>query len=64
MFHFEKSVTVFVFLLFSPSSFVCVRRTQPGNLTFTTTGIEDTHLTLAVIPFQVGVNNSFIFLSF
>ena len=32
------------------------------NLAFRTTIIEDTHLTLAVIPFKVKVNNSLIFL--
>ena len=32
------------------------------NLEFRTTIIEDTHLTLAVIPFKVEVNNSLIFL--
>ena len=32
------------------------------NLAFTTTIIEDTHLTLAAILFQVEANNSFIFL--
>ena len=29
---------------------------------FRTTGVEDTRLTLAAIPFQVGVNNSLNFL--
>ena len=32
------------------------------NLAFRTTIIEDTHLTLAVIPFKVEANNSLIFL--
>ena len=31
------------------------------NLAFITTGREDTHLTLAVIPFKVGVSNSLLF---
>ena len=29
-------------------------------IVFRVTGIEDTHLTLAAIPFQVGVNNFLI----
>ena len=36
--------------------------TIPDNLAFKTTIIEDTHLTLAVIPFKVEANNSLIFL--
>ena len=31
-------------------------------LSFRTGGVEDAHLTLAAIPFQVGVNNALIFL--
>ena len=34
-----------------------------STLAFKTTAVEDTHLTLAVYPFQVGLNNSLIFLS-
>ena len=49
MFHFEKNVTVFEIL----PVFVCV---------FRTTGVEDAHLTLAVIPFLVRVTNFLIFL--
>ena len=63
MFHFGKSATVFVFILFSPSSFVCVRRNQLSKLAFKTTRVKDTQLTLATIPFQVGVNNSLLFLT-
>ena len=37
------------------------RRNQKGNLAFSTTKAEDTHLTLAAIPFQAGVNNTLIF---
>ena len=40
--------------------FVCMRRKRT-NLTFKTTIIEDTHLTLASIPFKVEANNSLIF---
>ena len=40
-----------------------MRRNQPGNLAFRTTIIEDTHLTLAAIPFKVKANNSLILLS-
>ena len=49
VFHFEKSVTVFGFLRLSSFSFV-----------FTAAGIEDTHLTLAVVPLKVEINNSLI----
>ena len=38
----KKNVTVFVFNCFSPSSFVCVRCNQPGNLAIGTTRVEDT----------------------
>ena len=38
-----------------------VHRNQQFNLAFRMTGVEDTHLTRAVIPFQVGENN-FLFL--
>ena len=62
LFHFEKRVTVFLFIHFSLPSFVCVRCNQPDNLAFRTTKVEDTRLTLEAIPFQVGVTNSFIYL--
>ena len=39
--------------------FVCVRRNKSGNLALRMTGVADTHLTLAAIPFQVEVNNKF-----
>ena len=61
VFHFIKSVTVFMFIRFSPSSFVCVRRNQLGNPAFRATIVEDTHLTLAAFPFSVGVNNAVFF---
>ena len=51
-----------MFICFSPSFFVCVRRNQSFNLVFRMTEVEDTHLTLAVILFQVRVNNSLDFL--
>ena len=41
--------------------FACVV-TNRANLAFRMTVIEDTHLTLAVIPFNVEANNSLIFL--
>ena len=47
--HLGKSVTVFSFLWFSSSFFVCVRHNYLSNL--------------AAISLQVGVNNSLIFLS-
>ena len=42
--------------------FVRLRRNQSRNLVFTTTVVEDTHLTLAGIPFKVEATNSLIFL--
>ena len=33
-----------------------MRRNKPGNLAFRTTIVEDTHLTLAAIPFKVEAN--------
>ena len=41
--------------------FACAASNRP-NLAFRKTIIEDTHLTLAVIPFKVETNNSLIFL--
>ena len=52
VFHFGKSVCFFIV-------FFSLRASQPTILTFKSTGVEDTHLTLAVISFNVGVNNSF-----
>ena len=49
-----------MFIRFSPPSFVCVRHNQQGHLAFRTTRVEDTHLTLAAIPFYERVN-SFLF---
>ena len=54
VFHFGINVTVIGFL----SVFVCWRAPQ---LAFKTTSIVDTHLTLAVISFRVGVNNHLFF---
>ena len=53
-----KSVTVFVFIRLPSVFLFYVRRNQLENLEFKTTRVEDTILILAVIPFQVGVNNS------
>ena len=38
-----------------------MRRNKPGNLAFRTTIIEDTHLTLAAILFNVEANYSIVF---
>ena len=57
--HFGKSVTDIGFLRFSPSS--CLRRHYSGNLACRTNGVEDTHITLAAIPFYVEVNKASIF---
>ena len=53
--------TVFMFIWFSPSFFVFVRRNQKGNLVFKMTRGEDAHLTLVAIPLRVNVNNSILF---
>ena len=52
-------VELFRFLL--SFLFACTA-TNRGNLAFKMTIIEDTHLTLAAIPFKVEANNSLIFL--
>ena len=61
--HFGKSATVSVFVWFSSAVFVCVRHNQSGYLRFRKTKFKNTKLTLAVISFQVGQNNSSIFLA-
>ena len=60
VFHFGKSATVPMFVRF-PSAFLFTCAT--GYPTFRTTTVNDTKLTLRVIPFQVGWNNSLIFLA-
>ena len=62
MFHFGKSITDFGFRRFLASAFICVRHNSSVDLEFRMTGVEDRHLKLAAISFQVEVNNSFIFL--
>ena len=61
VFNFGKSITTFGFLRFLSSSFVCVRSNQLASLVSRKTDIEDTHLTPAVILFQVEGNNSLVF---
>ena len=56
-----ESVTVFGFIRFLSPSFVCVIHNKSGNLAFRTTCVDDTHITLAVIPSQVEVSNSLSF---
>ena len=48
---------------FSSQCFVCMLANQLDNLEFKTARLKDTKLTPAVIPLQVGVNNSLIFLA-
>ena len=63
VFQLAKNGTVFELVRFSLYIlFVCAAINRV-NLAFRTTIIEDTHLTLAVIPFKVEVNNSLIFLA-
>ena len=60
MSYLAKNATFLGFLRFA---LPCLRTPQLiGNLAFKTTSVEDTHLTLASIPFQVGVNDSLIIL--
>ena len=53
VFSFGKKRHCFRLFCFSSCCFTCDLIYQ-----FRTTGVEDTHLTLKAIPFQVGVNNS------
>ena len=46
---------------FTIGFFAHSRRNLSSSSTFRMTGVEDTHLALAVIPFDVGANNSLIF---
>ena len=48
VFYFEKASLASCLL---PFLFVCVHRDQQGNLAFRMTTVEDTHLTLADMPF-------------
>ena len=50
MFYFGKA-SQFLFLFISHRHLLFVRRNQQGNLAFRMTRAEDTHLTLASIPF-------------
>ena len=60
----SETASVFFNLLRAPSCcFVWMRRYKWFNITPKTTGMEDTYRTLTAIPFQVGVNNSLMFLS-
>ena len=56
----RHSLRAFSFL----TAFFACAATNRVNLAFRTTIIEDTHLTLEVIPFKVKANNSLILLSF
>ena len=60
VFHHSKKCH-FGFSRFSSSFLVRVRCNRSINLVFRTTGVEDTNLTLAVISFKIGANNSLIF---
>ena len=42
--------------------FTCAATNRPTYVAFRMTGVEDRHLALAIIPFQVKVNNSLFFL--
>ena len=62
MFQLAKQGTLVGLLRFSPSSLTVGAASNQANLAFKTTIIEDTHLTLAGIPFKGEANISLIFL--
>ena len=47
-----------MFVRFALALFVCMSCNKQGRLAFRTTRVEDTHLMLAAIPFQVGEDNT------
>ena len=62
VFHFGKSAAVSV-LVRPSSAFLFARATKQSDyLTFRTTKVKDTKLTLAIISFKAEANNSLIFL--
>ena len=63
MFQLAKKGTLFGLSRFSLYFLFACAAINRVNLTFRTTIIEDTHLTLAVLPFKVEANDSLIFLS-
>ena len=62
VFQLAKNGTLFGLVCFSVYSLFACAINYRVNLVFKTTIIEDTHLTLAVVPFKVEANNSLIFL--
>ena len=62
VFQLAKNGTVVGFLRFSLSFLFACAAINRVNVAFRMTIIEDTHLTLAAIPFKVEANNSFIYL--
>ena len=60
-FNQQKKRTIVGFIHFSPSFLFACAAINWVNLAFRMTIIEDTHLTLAVIPFKVEANNSSFF---
>ena len=61
MFQLAKNSTFVGLLRFSLSFLLARAAINRVNLALRTAIIEDTHLTLAVIPFKVEANNSLIF---
>ena len=61
MFKLAKHDTLVRLLRFSPAFLFACAASNRSNLAFKTTITEDTHLTLAGIPFKVEANNSLIF---
>ena len=61
VFYFGKRATLSVFICFLLAVIVSARHNQSGYLAFRTTRVKDPKLTLAVVSFQVGLNNSLFF---
>ena len=62
MFQLAKRGTLVGLHRFSPSFLFACAASNKADLAFKMTIIDDTHRTLAVIPFNVEANNSLIFL--
>ena len=61
MFQLAKNGTLFGLVRFSLYFLFACAAINQANLAFKTTIIEDTHLTLAVIPFKIEANNLYFF---
>ena len=57
-FNFRKKCTFRRFSFFRNALFICIHRNRSLNLTFRTTGVENTCQMITAISFKVGVNKS------